>query len=191
MRRFFLPWLLLLAACGQQSSTSPTGKNENTDYLVSLEGIGPVKTGMSQAQLEQLLGKKIPLTNPTDTISGSWMDSARVQYKEAELALSFVRSYAYEKPDSFHMRVESLLTRSPLCTTAEGIGIGSTRQQVLRAFENNTIYMGPEYDNDTTVSKTRFLIHVREFREGPQIVFHLLENKVVAIEVGSYYDDEE
>ena len=152
---------------------------------------------MSQDELEKALQQKISLTNPTDTSSGSWMDSAIIRYKEAELKLSFVRTYAYADPDSFHMRVNHIQTSDPLCKTAGGVGIGSTKQQVINAFDNYRLYMAPEYImiNDTTWgrSKTLYSISIREDREGPQIIFYLnrKDNKVYLIEVGTFYDDSE
>ena len=198
MRRFsFLLFLIFIFACKQKQDASATKKPENTDYLVSLDGIGPVKTGMSQEELEKILGQKIPLTNPTDSSSGSWMDSAIIRYKDAELKLSFVRTYAYDKPDSFHMRVNTIYCNSPLFKTIGGMGIGSTKKEIVEAFDQYRLYMAPEFEmpNDTTWerSKTLYSISVREAREGSQIVFHinLKDKKVYSIEVGTYYDDQE
>lgn len=197
MLKLLLPLLFFFAACDSKKEDKKPEKNENTDYLVSLDGIATVKTGMSQEELEKTLQQKISLTNPTDTISGSWMDSAIIRYKEAELKLSFVRTYAYTKPDSFYMRVNQIKTSSPLCKSAGGLGIGSTKQEVVNAFDNYKIYIVPEYImvNDTTWgrSKTLYSISVREDREGPQIVFYLnrKDNKVYLIEVGTFYDDSE
>ena len=152
---------------------------------------------MSQEELEKALQQKIPLTNPTDTISGSWTDSAVIKYKDAELRLTFVRTYAYEARDSFHMRLTEMSTSSPLCKTAGGVGIGSTKQQVINAFDNYRIDMAPEYimTNDTTWgrSKTPYTNSIREDREGPRIAFYLnrKDNKVYLIEVGTFYDDSE
>lgn len=198
MRRFsFLLVPVFIIACSQKQDTPKSAKPENTDYLVSLDGIGPVKTGMSQVELEKLLGQKIPLSNPTDSISGSWMDSATIRYKEAELKLSFVRTYAYEKNDSFHMRINSITSNSPLHQTAGGIGIGSTKEQIVEAFDHHRLFLAPDFImiNDTTWgrSKSLYSISVREDREGAQIVFHinLKDKKVYSIEVGTYYDDQE
>lgn len=195
MRRYALPFLFLLAACGSKQDNPATVKPENTDYLISLDGIGPVKTEMTLAELETVLKQKIPLTNPKDTSSGSWMDSAFIKIKEADLRLSFVRTYAYKNPDSFHMRVSDMRTSSPLFKTINGIGVGSSRLEVCNAFDNYRIYMGPEtvMINDSTwvQSKDLYQVRVREHREGPQIVFYVKDNKVYQVEVGSYYDDQE
>ncbi|NOT49993.1 MAG: hypothetical protein HOP10_01790 [Chitinophagaceae bacterium] len=192
MRKLLLPFLIFIIACGCKNARTDK-KNESTDYLVSLEGIGPVKTEMSQDELEKLLNKKIPLTNPRDTISGSWMDSAFIKYKEADLRLTFVRTYAYSATDSFTMRMTDMQTSSPLCKTKDGIGIGANKQQIVDAFEDHILIMEPGYADTTytTRSKTHYTIKVREDWEGRELVFYLKDNKVYAIRVGSFYDDSE
>jgi hypothetical protein len=193
MRKLLLPFLFFLCACSGKQENKKVEKNENTDYLVTLDGIGPVKTGMSQAELEKLLQQKVPLTNPTDSVSGSWVDSAVIKYKGAEIKLDFVRSYAYAAKDSFYMQILGMSTSSPLCKTADNIGAGSGKQQIIDAFENYMLFLEPGYDNDTDTlrSKTLYSIKIREGREGPQIIFYLKNNKVYSIEVGSFYDDAE
>jgi hypothetical protein len=189
MRKLLPALLIVLAACG--SKNDQPDKNVNTDYLVSLDGIGPVKTEMSQDELEKLLNKKIPLTNPRDTISGSWMDSAFIKYKEADIRLTFVRTYTAN--DSFYMRMIDMETRSPLCKTKNGIGIGSSKQQIINAFEDLMLFMEPDFEDTTytTRSKTLYSIKARENREGREIAFYLKDNKVYAIIVGSFHDDSE
>lgn len=188
-----LPFLLILSACGSKQDKTAAEKNENTDYLVSMDGIGAVKTSMKQDELEAVLKQKVPLANPTDTVSGSWVDSATVKYKDAILRLGFQRTYAYTNADSFHMRITGIKTESPLCKTTAGIGIGSTKQQIAEGFDNYLLLMEPGFENDTSMvrSKTIYIIKVREHREGPQMVFYLRNNKVESIEVSYFYDDEE
>lgn len=192
MRKLLLPFLIFLVACGSKKD-QPATTNENTDYLVTLDGIGPIKTGMSQEELEKVLNKKVPLTNLTDTISGSWVDSARVQYKDADINLSFVRTQTMTI-DSYYLRIDGMETSNPLWKTKEGVGIGSSKQQIIDAFfDGHLLFMGPEYADTTytTKSKTNYTITVREDREGREIIFYLKDNKVNAIKVGSFYDDEE
>lgn len=187
-----LPALLLVACSGNEKKPGETG-TENTEYLLNMDGVGPVTVGMKQSDLEQLTGKKIPLTNPTDTVSGSWMDSATIQYKDISLRLEFVRTYAYENLDSFHMRVTSVYTESPLVRTTEGIRVGSGKQSVIDAYPDKFMIMQPGYDHetDTVYSKTLYKIRVRTDWEGPEIVYLLRDNKVYGFEVTSYHDDEE
>lgn len=189
MRKLLLPVLIFLTACNSKQDDK---KNENTDYLITLEGIGPVKTDMAQEELEKLLNKKVPLTNLTDTVSGSWEDSARIQYKDADIKLSFVRTQT-KTIDSFYMRITRMETSSPLCKTQNGIGIGASKQQIIDAFDNYLLLIAPEYEDTTytTRSKTMYSIKVRESWEGGEIIFYLKNKKVYSIKVGNFYDDSE
>lgn len=188
MRKLLLPFLIFLAACGSKQDDK---KNESTDYLVTLDGIGPVKVSMTQEELEKLLKQKVPLSNPTDTVSGSWEDTATINYKGAAIKLSFVRTYMSE--DSFYMRITKMKTSNSLCKIKNGIGIGSNKQQIIDAFEDHMLIIDPEFEDTTytTRSKTRYVIKAREDWEGREIVFYLRDNKVFAIEVGSFHDDSE
>ena len=190
MRKLLPLLLIVLSACGSKNE-KPGPENVNPDYVVTLDGIGPIQTGMTQDELEKLLNKKITLTNPLDTISGSWMDSAFIKYKEADLRLSFVRAYAAN--DSFNMQVNDMQTSSPLCRTKSGIGIGSGKEEIVNAFEEHMLFLAPDFQDTTytTRSKSLYSIIAREDREGREIIFYLRDNKVYAIKVGSFYDDSE
>ena len=191
MRILLFPFLLLLASCAGKKEENKLVKNENKDYLVSFGGIGNITTDMNQHDLEKLLNQKIPLTNPTDTISGSWTDSARIKYKEGELNLTFVRSYM--DVDSFHMRLSGIKTKDEIFKTAEGLGVGSTKQQIIDTYTQHTVILSPDYADTTytTFSKSLHSINVRQSWEGAEIVFYLKDNKVYAIQVGTFYDDQE
>jgi predicted metallo-beta-lactamase superfamily hydrolase len=106
MKKLF--FLLLLAFSMKTSAQS-------NDYTVSFDGIGAIKLGMKQLEVEKVLNKKILLTNPQDTISGSWQDSAKVKYKNIEVRLSFQRNYTDDKV--FDMEVIGIQTTSPVCKT--------------------------------------------------------------------------
>ena len=188
--------LLFFAACNDKTKKSGEDGGtatvaQNSDYPITMDGIGPIKVSMSQEELEKLLNQKVPLANLTDTVSGSWEDSATIKYKEAELRLGFVRTYMAN--DSFYMRVTGIKTSSPLCKTTNGLGIGSGKQQIIDAYESYLLFMAPEYEDTTyaTRSKTRYSIKVRETYEGGQLVFYLTNNKVTAIEASTFYDDSE
>ena len=163
---------------------------QNKDYIISTEGLGAIKLDMSQAELEKLLGKKIPLTNPWDTISGSWGDSAKIRYKNIDVELRFQRTPVTE--DSFYMRVIGIKANSPLCKTKEGVGIGSGKLQVVAAFDGYYMDISPGYNDDRTVkSKTLSSISVRKESEGNTIWFNLVNKKVVSFEIFPVFDDEE
>lgn len=185
--------LLILVACnGKPKNTQQISAVDST-YLVSMEGIGSIKTGMSQSELEALLQTKIPLTNPTDSISGIWEDTATVRYKNANFLINFVRSYTGSNPGDFYMRVNGIITENSLFKTNSSIGIGSTKQEIMAAYPDKQLFMHPGFDSDTDTvfSKSIYIINIRDDREGPQIVCYLKDNKTNKIEVSSFYDDQE
>jgi hypothetical protein len=150
---------------------------QNNDYTVSMKGIGPIKIDMPQDELEKILNKKIPLTNPWDTISGAWYDSAKIKYKNIRLRLDFQRTYTDDK--NFYMRVTGMQTSSPLCKTRSGIGIGSDKLKIIAAYEDNMLIV------------TRESVTVRDNEEKRMIVFHMNNKKVVLIEPTTYFSDSE
>lgn len=182
MKKIFVVLLVLIAT---------TAGAQNKDYLITLNGLGQIKLGMSQDELEKVLNKKVPLTNPTDTISGSWVDSAIVRYKNIDVELKFVRSYYAER--TFRMIITWMKASSPLCKTASGIGIGSGKLQVIAAYDGYYISINPEFlsEDRTVKSKTHSWISVRRHDEGDTILFNLVNKKVVSFEIFPVYDDEE
>lgn len=147
------------------------------DYMVTMGGIGAIKIDMKQNELEKLLNKKIPLTNPWDTISGAWYDSAKLKYKGIDLRIEFQRTYTAE--NSFYMRIIAMETSSPLCKTISGIGVGTDKLKIIAAYEDYTLIV------------TREAIIARDNDEERMIIFNMSNKKVVSIEVATYFNDAE
>ncbi|HSU28286.1 MAG TPA: hypothetical protein VLJ68_07890 [Chitinophagaceae bacterium] len=194
MNKIFLPIissLLFITACSNNKGKQPAPVDKNYEYLISMEGIGPVKLEMSQEELEKLLNKKIPLTNPTDTVSGSWQDTATVKYKDIDLKIHFQRNYV--KGDSFYMYVIGVETSSPLGKTSSGLSLGADRSTIIDTYENNLILIWPDYlQEDTSSDKKRYLIDVRDEKQNSrEISFSVVNKKVVSIKAGIHFSDSE
>ena len=95
---------------------------QNKDYLISMNGIGALKIGMSQAEVEKMLNQKFVLRNALDT-AVSHHDTATAKYKNSNVQLFFQRQYTAE--NIYSMYLMGLKTKSPLCKTETGIGIGA------------------------------------------------------------------
>ena len=136
--------------------------------------------------------QKIVLDNHLDTNNYAYEDTARLKYKGINVQLEFTRSFF--APNQFHMRLIGIRASSPLCKTKTGLGIGSTRLQIIAAYDGYHIDARPifNYDNDKPVkSKTMSTVTVKEDEEGYAIIFNLVNNKVVSFEILPIYDDEE
>lgn len=151
--------------------------SQNNEYIVTMDGIGAIKIDMKQDELEKILNKKIPLTNPLDTVSGAWYDSAKIKYKNIDLRLEFQRTYTDE--NNFYMRITAMQTNSPLCKTKTGIGIGSDKLKIIAAYEDYTLIV------------TKEAIIVRDIENERMIIFNMSNKKVVSIEVATYFNDAE
>ncbi len=190
MKKIFIFFIAVSAfiSCGKKNKQSSSGvsdnKKETAQYIISKEGIGDLKIGMTQTELEKLLNQKIVMIHANDS-GDIWADTAMVKYKDIEVSLYFERQYSEDK-DAKVMQLMAVETSSTLCKTATGIGMGDERAAILTAYEANPIDMGPESEmvNDTTwvLSKTKYYINVKDDKWDKEIVFRLVNKKVTSIE---------
>jgi hypothetical protein len=162
---------------------------QNKDYLLSLEGIGPIKLGMPLVELEKLLQTKVIL-KVINIDSVRLTETINAKYKGINVAIDLI------KWQDETIVVDGMSTSSPLCKTRSGIGIGSTKLQIIAAYEGYHIDASPVYtykegEDKAEKSKTESTITVKEDEEGYAIIFNLVNNKVVSFEILPIYDDEE
>jgi hypothetical protein len=155
---------------------------QNNDYLVTWNGIGPLRIGMSKADVEKILGKKLTLKNLLNKDEG-YADTLKVKYKNADLQIYFEKQYVDE--NNYDIVLQGMRTSSPLCKTKIGIGIGDDKMKIINAYEYNTLYLSQEFEDDTYTkrSKTRSMISIYSDDSGNSIVLYLVNKKVVTIEV--------
>ena len=174
-----LPFFFLLVAT--------TAVAQNNNYILSLEGIGPLKLGMPLPELEKVLKAKIAL-KVINIDSVRLTETVNIKYKGIDVEIDL-----WKRQDNI-ITVDGIKASSPLCKTKSGIGIGSTRLQIIAAYEGYYIDALPvfDYENDKAIkSKTKSTVTVKEDEEGYAIIFTLLNNKVVSFEILPIYDDEE
>ena len=185
---------LILSGCNQgdeEKSSAQTGKKTAApEYVISKDGIGDLKIGMTKTGLEKLLKQSLTMKHANDT-GEVWMDTATATYREIEVSLYFQEMYAEEKTNE--MELTGLSTSSPLCKTATGLGVGDERSAILAAYEDNPITMGPEsiMVNDTTwaLSKTNYYINVNDDKWDKQLIFLLVNKKVTRLEASLQMGD--
>ena len=181
---FFAAFTIL--SCNQKSkqpaAKQPDNKTENTGYVITKDGIGDLKVGMTKSEVEKLLGQKFNLKSATD--STAWQDTALAKYKDLDVSLYFERQYSEES--SYDMQLTGVSTSSSLCKTALGIGIGDEKSTIISAYDDNPIDMGPDYEtvNDSTSvpSKTKYSINVKDDKWDKELVFRLVNKKVTSLQ---------
>lgn len=159
---------------------------QNKDYLLSLDGIGSLKLGMPLVELEKVLETKIIL-KVIDVDPVVLVETINAKYKGIDVEISLGKRQDY-------IAVDGISASSPLCKTKAGIGIGSTKLQIIAAYEGYHIDARPDYteDGDRLIkSKTKSSVTVKEDVEGYAIIFNLINNKVVSFDILPIYDDEE
>lgn len=180
--------LIILNSCKEQPQRrdSEKGKNnyEDPEYVLTKNGLGAIKAGMKKDELEKLLGQTIVLKEQED--EQSWLDTAEAKYKDLEIELYFHKVYSENESPVYEL--SGLSTKSTLCKTNTGVGIGSTKQQIIDAYPNHVINMGPEsvQVNDTTwkFSPNKYFIRINDEAWDKHLEFRLTDNKVTRIDVG-------
>ncbi|MEP6699747.1 MAG: hypothetical protein ABJA85_00460, partial [Bacteroidota bacterium] len=137
MKRICFLFIIVAASC------SPAEKKVE---IISMNGLGALKLGMSQAEVETLLNEKLTMTkNYLDTLNGSYQDTAKATYKNIPVQLEFQRSvYA---PDKFRMRLIGIRASNPLCKTATGVGIGTDNLKIIADYDDYHVKIQPGYAN--------------------------------------------
>lgn len=163
---------------------------QNKDYTISMNGLGALKLGMSQAELEKLLNQKIILDNHLDTLNYLYQDTAKLKYKGINVQLEFTRNYY--APNVFRMRLIGIRANSPLCKTASGLGIGSDRLKIIAEYEGYHLKIQPGYYNyyETEKGKGKSTLSVLDDgastldgSDAYTMIFYLLNKKVVSFEL--------
>lgn len=159
---------------------------QNKDYLLSLDGIGPLKLNMTVIELENLLQKKI-VFKVIGIDSVVLTETIKTKYKGIDVEIDLVKLHG--EPYVYGIQANSSLVR-----TKDGIGLGSTKLQIINAYENYYVDAGPEFTErgeKLIKSKTKSTVLVKEASEGNAILFSLVNNKVVSFRIFPHYDDEE
>ncbi len=163
---------------------------QNKDYTINFNGLGSLKMGMTQDEVEKLLNQKMNLDNYLDTINDYFLDTAILKYKNIPVQLEFERNYY--KPNIFHMRLIGIRASSPVCKTGNGIGIGSVKLKIIAAYEDYDIDLQPGYAHyyETEKGKGKSTISILDGSGVYTMRFYLMNNKVVSFELKAYLIDE-
>ena len=115
MRNLCFCFLLVFAlfSCSQkQDKKEPAKKMENSEYVISKDGINDLKIGMNQDEVQGLLNKHFNFNAMKDS-AGYWNDTVLTKYKDIDVSLYFERQYVDE--NSSFMQLAGVETSSSLC----------------------------------------------------------------------------
>ena len=179
MKKICLFFLIVAASCTAA---------QKKDHIISMNGLGALKLGMSQEEVEKLLNEKILLPNSLDTINDNYQDTAKL----------FNRNYY--APNVFRMRLIGIKANSPLCKTASGIGVGTDMLKIIAAYDSLHVKIQPGYayyyeteegEGKSTVSILDDAASTMDyFSDAYTMVFFLLNKKVISFELKAKLKDE-
>lgn len=182
MKKIFFFFFIAVASC--------TAAQEK-DHIISMNGLGSLKLGMSQEEVEKLLSEKILLPNSLDTINHNYQDTAKLKYKKVDVQLEFNRSYY--APYKFRMRLIGIRASSPICKTAAGFGVGTDMLKIIAAYDSFHVKIQPGYVNyyETEEGPGKSTLSILDdaastmeyYADAYTMVFYLLNKKVISFEL--------
>lgn len=167
----YLPTLLLLMVSFAMKGQVTT--------VVTMNGIGDIKVGMTRTQLEKITGQPVKLVKLLK--KEDWdRDTINFIYKDIPYQVILDKDYINEKSAGFIVyEVKSTGTQ---LKTKSGIGIGDDKIKIINTYHDYMIQIMPQYEDDFTKSKTRSTIWLHG-EDGKLIVFYLVNNKVTGFSV--------
>lgn len=168
----------IILSCSNNSSPAKKEDAQNNTYLVTMEGIDSLKLGMNRIELEKLLQIKLAPSDPKNY----GIDTIDIKYRDMDMVLFL------DGTNDSNATVRGIQTSSLACRTAGGIGVGSEKVKVIDAFEDHLKYVAPEYEAYPVRSTTKSAIAVMDTLNTNALLFHILDKKVTAVGVHSYYE---
>ena len=163
---------------------------QNKDYMLSMQGLGSLKLGMRQDEIEKILNQQLKIKDAKDTVDVVYSDTAKVKYKTIPVQLEFHRTY--NESVGFHMRLIGIKASSPLCKTESGIGVGSDKLSIINTYDDYSVNIQQGYVNyyETEKGKGKSTISVTDDSGQYMIRWFLFNNKVISFELQADFSAE-
>jgi hypothetical protein len=133
---------------------------------LTLQGLGPAHIGMTHAQLERALARKIPLSGAA---SGDAAVCATAKFPGREAALMFEK-YRLTRIDVW---------RTDAIATAEGAHVGSSEAQLRRLYGRRAVFTDHPY-----LEKEGHYVTVRYRRANRELLFETDHGTVTGWRIG-------
>lgn len=146
------------------------------DFEVSTLRMGPYKISMEQADVEKTSGTKMKV------IDGTAKNA--IKYGGEILSIDFYSTYMIDTKKDI-VSVLGISTTSKKFKTKSGIGVGSTRDDLINAFRNHSSFsVSPSWDEDGKRSPqdTGYFV-LNDETAGTNLSFKFVNNVVTEISV--------
>lgn len=145
------------------------------NFEVSTLRIGPYKIFMEKSEAEKISGTKLKISD-VEQKNG-------VKYNGEAINIEVFQGYGGEaKPDA--VTITGLSTTSKKFRTKSGMGVGSTRDELINTYRNYpTFSVRPEVDNNGKRIKDAGYFNIDDYDAGTQLTFKFVNNIVTEITV--------
>ncbi len=135
--------------------------------ILTLQGLGPIHIGMTHAQVERTLGRKIPLSGDA---SGDEAACATVGLPGKNVVLMF---------EEYRLtRIDVWKRRNPI-TTVEGARVGSSEAELRRLYGRSAVFTDHPY-----LEKEGHYITVRYPEANRKLIFETEHGTVTSFRIG-------
>jgi hypothetical protein len=173
--------LAVVLVCVTTQAQTPTA---NATNVISTLRMGPFKINSYKPDVEKIVGTKLVVVDKDD-----YYDTAKVVYNNSNYTLVFNKEYNDDTKAPIKMRLVSIISNNTTLKTKSGIGLGSTKAQILAAYDKFDINIYNDYqykEKKNPKDKIQF-IALQDFDAGTQIMF-TTDNRVVTQIVVNVYE---
>lgn len=171
MRLFWMMGACLLA-------TSVIGQQATISSL----GVGELRILKTHRQVEQVLGKQLPVRSKQAADNG--MDTVWADYQGLRLRLVF-SYYTLMDDDLPSPKLYSLYTEASGAKTRSGIAPGDDKFDIIRKLDGRRLTVGPDWRKEDMPDKQRYsAVRLSDYDNSTYLCFYFIDNKLVAFEVG-------
>ncbi|MBP2619358.1 hypothetical protein [Chryseobacterium jejuense] len=145
------------------------------NFELSTLRIGPYKIFMEKSEVEKISGTKLKISD------GEQKNG--VKYNGELINIEIFQGYGGDaKPDA--VTIAGMTTTSKKFRTKSGMGVGSTRDELINAYKNYPIFsVRPEVDDNGKRIKDAGYFNIEDYDAGTQLTFKFVNNIVTEVTV--------
>ncbi len=146
------------------------------NFEISTLRIGDFKIFMDKPSADKIAGKSLDPKADYEVMN-------KVNYHGETVEVLFMNRYESEsKPDVLSLYV--LKTKSSKFKTKSGMGVGNTRDELLKAYKDYSNFQMISYDDPENKNQKESYFTLSDHKAGTYLSFKMLNNKVVEVSVG-------
>ena len=146
------------------------------NFEISTLRIGDFKIFMDKPSADKIAGKSLDPKADYEAMN-------KVNHHGEMVEVLFMDRYESEnKPNIISLYV--LKTKSPKFKTKSGMGVGNTKDELLKAYKDYSNFRMSSYDDTENKNQKESYFTLSDYQAGTYLSFKMMNNKVVEVSVG-------